>query len=213
MLRKLLLACGILSSVLYVALNIIVPLYWPAYNSASQTVSELSAVGAPTRTMWLWLCTPYTVLVIAFAFGVWQSAKSNRRLRIAAGLLIAYGAFGILWPFAPMHLRETLAAGGSTISDTIHITLGAVTEVIYLLALGFAAAALGKAFRIYSIATFVVLLAFGALTFLEAPNVGLNKPTPYIGIWERINIGIFLLWVVVLAILLMRKASGNFQKT
>jgi len=69
-------------------------------------------------------------------------------------LLIAYGALGFLWPFAPMHLRETLAAGGRTFSDTMHIALGVVTEILYLLALGFAAAALGKRFRLYSIATF-----------------------------------------------------------
>ena len=203
--QKALLIYGILSSVLYVALNIFVPMQWPAYNSVSQTVSELSAVGAPTRPLWVWLCIPYTLLMIAFAWGVWKSASRNRPLRIAGGLMIAYGALGIIWPFAPMHLRETLAAGGATFSDTVHISLGAVTEILYLFALGFAAAAFGKQFRFYSIATFAVLLIFGVLTFLDAPGVGANRPTPLIGVWERINIGIFLLWVVVLAIVLLRK--------
>jgi hypothetical protein len=203
-LRRVLLICGILSSLLYVAVNIIVPMYWPAYDIASQTVSELSAIGAPTRTLWLVLCTPYTVLIIAFAFGVWISAQGNRPLRVAGGLLVAYGALGVLWPFAPMHLRETLAAGGGTFSDTMHIALGAVTEMLYLAALGFAARAFGRQFRIYSIATFLVLFIFGALTFADAPNVGKNLPTPLIGVWERINIGVFLLWVIVLAIILLR---------
>ena len=204
MTNKVLLICGIVSSVLYIALNIFVPMQWPAYNSASQTVSELSAVGAPTRSLWVWLCIPYTLLVIAFAWGVWKSAGQNRPLRIAGGLMIAYGALGVLWPFAPMHLRETLAAGGATFSDTVHIALGAVTEILYLLALLFAARAFGKSFRVYSIITFIVLLFFGALTFIEAPGVGANEPTPMIGVWERINIGIFLLWMIVLAILLLR---------
>jgi hypothetical protein len=106
-----------------------------------------------------------------------------------------------------MHLRETLAAGGGTISDTMHIALGAVTEVLYLLALGFAAAALGKKFRIYSIGTFVILLFFGVLTVLEAPGVAANEPTPLIGVWERINIGVFLLWVIVLALMLLRESQ------
>ncbi len=171
MTNKVLLICGIVSSVLYVALNIFVPMQWPAYNSASQTVSELSAVGAPTRSLWVWLCIPYTLLVIAFAWGVWKSAGQNRPLRIAGGLMIAYGALGVLWPFAPMHLRETLAAGGATFSDTVHIALGVVTEILYLLALLFAARAFGKSFRVYSIITFIVLLFFGALTFIEAPGV------------------------------------------
>lgn len=205
MLRKILLICGIIASLHYIAINIFVPAQFPGYSIASQTVSELSAVGAPTRTLWILLCIPYTLLMIAFAWGVWKSAGGNRPLRIAGGLLIAYAAIGILWPFAPMHLRETLAAGGETFSDTMHIALGIVTEIIFLLALGFTAAALGKQFRLYSIATLVILLVFGVLTFLEAPHVAENRPTPLIGVWERINIGVFLLWVVVLGIVLLRK--------
>lgn len=205
--QKALLVCGILSSLWYVAITIFVPLQWPDYDSASQTVSELSAVGAPTRMLWIVLSSPYTFLVIAFSWGVWRSAGGNRRLRIAGGLMIAYGALGIIWPFAPMHLRETLAAGGSTFSDTVHIALGAVTEILYLFALGFAAAAFGRLFRLYSIATFIVLLVFGTLTFLDAPGIATNQATPFIGIWERINIGVFLGWMVVLAIILLRRRN------
>lgn len=207
---KMLLLCGILSSLLYFAINIYVPTQWKEYSVASQTVSELSAVDAPTRTLWSWLCAPYTLLVIAFAFGVWRSAGPNRPLRVAGTLMIAYGALGIIWPFAPMHLRDTLAAGGATFSDTLHLALGAVTEILYLLALGFAAAAFGRRFRIYSILTFAILLVFGILTFRDAPGVAANRPTPLIGIWERINIGAFLLWMVVLAFILLRQ--GNKKK-
>ena len=44
------LICGIASSLLYVAMNVFVPMQWEGYSSASQTVSELSAIGAPTRS-------------------------------------------------------------------------------------------------------------------------------------------------------------------
>ena len=202
-LRKGLLICGILSSLIYVVINIVVPMQWREYNIISQTVSELSAIGAPTRQLWFWLCLPYSPLMVAFALGVRKSAKNNPPLRITAGFMIAYSALGFIWPFAPMHLRETLAAGGATLSDTAHLALGAVTELLYLLALGFAAAAFGKKFRLYSIATFVILLIFGVLTFLEAPHVSANQPTPLIGVWERINIGVFLIWVVLLAVILL----------
>lgn len=209
--KKLLLCCGVLSSLLYAAIVIVTPLYWPDYNSAAQTISELSAIGAPTRTLWIWLCLPYTLLMIAFAYGVWRFAGQNRPLRIAGALLLAYGALGFVWPFAPMHLRETLAAGKATFSDTLHIALGVVTELLFLLALGFAAAAFGKGFRLYSVGTFAALLIFGILTFMGAPGVGANQPTPLIGLWERINIGLFLLWVIVLAIALLREGSYNIK--
>jgi hypothetical protein len=204
MARRSLLVCGILSSLLYVAMTIFVAMQWETYSSASQTISELSAIGAPTRSLWAVPGAIYTVLVTAFGWGVWKSARRIRALRIAGGLILAYGALGVLWPFAPMHLRETLAAGGGTLSDTIHLVLASVTVLLMLLAISFAATAFGTRFRVYSLATLAILTAFGALTFLDAPRIAANLPTPWIGVWERINIGVFLLWVVVLATTLLR---------
>ncbi|MCU7551382.1 DUF998 domain-containing protein [Chitinophagaceae bacterium LB-8] len=207
--QKALLSCGILSSVLYFAINIIVPLQWEGYSLASRVPSELSAIGAPTRKLWAILATPYTFLILAFGWGVLKAAGENHWLRIAGKLLLAYGALGFLWPFAPMHLRETLAAGGGTFSDTLHKILAAVTNLIYLLALGFSAAALGKRFRVYSIVTLALVLVFGVLTFKEVSGVAKNEPTPLIGVWERIDIGLFLIWVVVLAIVLLQEQRNK----
>ena len=55
MVRKVLLNCGILSSLLYVAMNVLGAMQWEGYNTASQTVSELSAIGAPSRPLWVLL--------------------------------------------------------------------------------------------------------------------------------------------------------------
>jgi hypothetical protein len=62
---KLLLACGILSPLLFVAMNVFVPRLFDGYSLASQTVSELSAIGAPTRPLWVWLGTVYCLLFAA----------------------------------------------------------------------------------------------------------------------------------------------------
>jgi hypothetical protein len=142
------------------------------------------------------------VLITAFAIGVWKSTGRNRPVRIVAGLILAYASLGLLWPFAPMHQREVLAAGGGTASDTLHQALAAVTVFLMFLAIGFGATAFDTRFRVYSIVTIVVLLAFGGMTFLEAPRLQLNLPTPWIGLWERINISVFLLWIVMLATVL-----------
>jgi uncharacterized membrane protein len=76
--------------------------------------------------------------------------------------------------------------------------------LLMLLAIGFGAAAFGKRFRLYSIATILMLVVGGVLTGLDQPRMEANLPTPWMGVWERINIGVFLLWVVVLAIALLR---------
>ena len=196
-----LLVCGILSSLLYVAMNVFVPMQWEGYSVASQTVSELSAIGAPTRSLWALLGTIYTALVTLFGLGVWISAGRNRPLRIAGALVLAYGVIGLFWP--PMHLRGS----ERSLTDTLHIAFAIVTVLLMMLAIGFGAAAFGKRFRRYSVATLVILVACGALTGLDGPRIAANLPTPWVGVWERINIGVFLLWVVVVAIALLHRPN------
>jgi hypothetical protein len=197
MLRRVLLICGIASSLLYGAM--ITAIRYEGYSLVSQVPSELTAIGAPTGSLWAALGAIYTVLIAAFGWGVLKSAGRNRPVRIVGGLILAFASLGLLWPFAPMHQRDVLAAGGGAAGDTLHVALGAVTVILTFLTIGFGAAAFGKRFRLYSIVSVVVLLAFGALTFLEAPRLQSNLSTPWIGLWERISISVFLLWVVVLA--------------
>ena len=179
---KTLLVCGIVSSLLYGAM--IGAIRFEGYSRISQVPSELTAIGAPTRPLWMLLGAVYTVLVTAFGWGVWKAAGRSRALRIVGGLILAYGSLGLLWPSAAMHQRDVLAAGGGTLSDTAHVVLGGVTVFLMFLAIGFGATAFGKRFRLYSIASIVVLLAFGGLTFLEAPRLQANLPTPWIGLWS-----------------------------
>jgi hypothetical protein len=205
--RKASLVCGIGSSLLYAAMMWLIR--YEGYSPISQVPSELTAIGAPTQALWARLGSIYTVLVIAFGLGVWKSAGGNRPLRIAGGLILAYASLGLLWPFAAMHQREVLANGGATWSDTAHLVLGGVTVLLMFLAIAFGATAFGKWFRRYSSATIAALLVFGGLTFLEAPRLQANLPTPWIGLWERINISVFLLWIVVLASALWRNVRAR----
>lgn len=207
--RKALLACGAASSLLYVAMNVFVAMQWEGYSSASRTVSELSAVGAPTRPLWVALAFGYTGLVISFGFGVLAAAGNRRPLRIVGALLIAYGLTGLVWPFAPMHQRAVLAAGGGNLSDAMHIALTMVTIPLMLLAMGFGASAFGRRFRLYSFATMAFLVAFGILVGMDAPRISADLPTPMIGVWERIDIALFLAWVVLLAVTLLRDQAGQ----
>jgi hypothetical protein len=200
-----LLVCGVVSALLYAALLIFIPMLWQDYSSASQTVSELSAIDAPTRPVWVKLALIWTLLYAAFGVGVWLSAGPRQSLRVAGALVIAAAGIGLFWP--PMHQRAVLAAGKGTLTDTLHIAWTMANGLLTLLAVGFTAAGLGKAFRVYSIATMGTLIAAGALTSIDAPRVQANLPTPWIGVWERINIAAWLVWVVVLAVILSRQEA------
>jgi len=207
--RKALLVCGVASSLLYALM--IWGIRYEGYSPISQVPSELTAIDAPTQALWTRLGWIYTLLITAFGIGVWKSAGGNCAVRSVGGLILAQASLGLLWPFAPMHKREVLAAGGGTTSDTLHQVLAAVTVFLMFLAIGFGATAFGKRFRLYSIVTIVVLLWFGGLTFFEAPRLQMNLPTPWIGLWERINISVFLLWVVTLAPLLWRTPTAKAE--
>lgn len=202
---KTLLTCGILSSLWYIGINIFVPLKYSGYSAVSLTVSELSAIDAPTRILWVLLALPYPLLFMLFGWGVLKTSRGNRSLIITAGLIIVYSIFNFYWP--PMHQREVIAMGGGTLTDTLHIVWSMITLLFMMLIMGFGSASLEKLFRFYTIATWAIFVGFGILTWLESPAIEKNLPTPRIGVWERINIGAFMLWIIVLAIILLRKEN------
>ncbi|MBL0743022.1 DUF998 domain-containing protein [Chryseolinea lacunae] len=191
--EKILLTCGILSSCWYVAINIYVPLRYKGYSLSSLTISELSALGSPTRTLWLLAVIPYLILFAAFGWGLLKTSQQKSPLRKIGALILAYCFFNGYWP--PMHARGE----EPTLTDTLHIVWAAVTVILMLVIMALGAKAFGKAFRWYTILSILFLIVFGALTSLEAPNIPVNKPTPMIGVWERINIGIYLCWIAALS--------------
>ena len=141
--------------------------------------------------------------MIPFGWGVWLSSGNNRKLQVAGVMVLIYGFSDFFWP--PMHLREALAAGEGSMTDTMHIVFAMKTIALMLLIIGFGAAALGKKFRLFSIICIVIFIVFGILIGLDSPGISANLPTPRLGIWQRINIGVFLLWIAVFAIRLLPK--------
>jgi Protein of unknown function (DUF998) len=205
-----LLACGIGSSATYVAANVAGALRGGGYSSVNQSVSELTAIDAPSRPVALPLFVASDVLALGFGSGVVTSAGRNRPLRVAGWLLVGVGAVDVVSPFTPMHTREVLAAGGDTWTDKAHLTVVAATTLQIMGAMGFAAAAFGKGFRNYSVASLVTMLVAGGLTGTQKNAVAANLPTPWNGVYERTSIGVYLLWMSVLAAVLLR-ASGPAQ--
>ena len=202
--RRLLLGCGIVSSLLYVAANMLGARRWREYSPSSQTVSELSAIEAPSRPPVVRLLAAHGALVIPFGVGVIESAGRTRALRVTGVMLVGLGASDLAAPFFPMHRREALARGEGSGTDTMHIAVTGVNSLLILLAIGWASTAFGQGFRRYSVATMLTLVVTGGLTATQARKLEADLPTPWAGVTERISIGGYLLWQVVLATLLLR---------
>lgn len=211
--REALLKCGAASTLVYAAADMIGGLLYPGYSFSSQMVSELMAIGAPSERFVDPLFLLFGVLMMAFGVGVFREGSgANRRLEVTGAILAAYGAIGLTGPtLFEMHPRGS----SGTESDTPHIVLTAVLVLLTVAAMGFAAFALGKRFRIYSLGTLLTVVLFGVLAAPSGTRLAAGEPTPGFGILERINIYASLLWIAVLSIALLRRptiARGGYRK-
>ncbi len=198
--RKILLACGILFSVVHFGADIFSAASLEGYSYINQAVSELSAIGAPTRPLLVVTGLVIDVLLIAFAAGIWLSAGPKRSLRTTAILVASWGLIGLPGSFFSMHERGT----ASLTADVGHLVLTSLTVLLILLSVGFASNAGGRGFRIFSIAMIMTMLVFGVIGAPQASAVAAGQPTPWLGLIERVNFYAPGVWALVLAVILLR---------
>jgi CubicO group peptidase (beta-lactamase class C family)/hypothetical membrane protein len=206
-LRSVVLLCGVLSSLLYVATDIIGGMRYDGYSFASQAVSELMAIGAPSERVVDPLFILYGALIIAFGVGVLREAASRSRLRRLTGAgLIGYGAIGLTGPtLFEMHQRGTSNLQG----DLPHIIVTGVMVVLTFIVIGTAAFAFGKRFRLYSFGTLLVMIVAGAAAGPFGARLAAGEPTPGFGNIERIDIYTSLIWIAVFAVALLRRPQAR----
>jgi CubicO group peptidase (beta-lactamase class C family) len=205
MVQQALLACGIVSSVLYAATDVLGGMLYEGYSFTAQAISELMARGAPSESLVDPLFIIYGLLLLAFGAGVIrESAGKNRALGFAGGLLIANAALGLA---GPTLFEMDQRGAGSLQGDLPHIILTTALVLLLLAAIAFGAFAFGRRFRIYSFATLIVVMAFGALAGSYGARLAAGEPTSGFGILERIGIYAVLLWVAVFSVALVRRTA------
>lgn len=205
LLLRALLTCGALSSLVYVVTDVVGAQSYPGYDYAAQAISEMSAIGAPTTDLLAPYYRTFSVLFLAFAAGVWLEGSTRPCLRWSAGFLIAVAVVGIGFSVFPMNARGV----ERTKSDTMHLLIAGATMLLLSGAILSGAKAFGRSFQRYSAATVIVMLVFFALTLLDAPNVAADRPTPHMGLNERICMIAWLLWIAVFSIQLHRAISHS----
>ena len=187
--------CGIAASAIYIANDLICAALYPGYSMRDQAISELSAIGAPTKRIWDNIGLVYGVLMLAFAMGVLRLPARGRALRSTGWLLFAFAMTGALWAIVPMNQR----GADMTWQDVGHLVVSAASVLLILSYIGVGAFALRDRFLRYSVATFIAFLVTAGLTFALAPRLAANEPTPWLGLIERIMIYSYLLWVAIFA--------------
>jgi hypothetical protein len=204
--KNALLICGLLAPLIYVGSDILAGLSWAGYSFASQAVSELRGIGAPTRTFLIPILFVYAILEILFGLGIWKVVGPKKVLRTIGALLIGLGMLDLMGPLFAMNINEAVGS----VTNITHIMVTILTLIILLLMVGLGSFTEGKWFHLYSIITLLTIITFGTLTFLQVPKLAANQSAPWFGIYERINIYSYMLWLGVLALKLSKVAKRNF---
>jgi len=204
--RKLFLACGLWSSLLYVATDLTAASWYAGYSITDQNYSELLASGTPTRSPMILVSIAYNLLVAAFAAGVWTSARPKRTAHITGAVMAGYAALSLV---TPLFFQIDMRGAEATSRGSLHGPMTAVMSLFILLSMGFGAFLLGRRFRFYSFATIVIVVIFGILTGLQAPRLITGQSTPWMGFTERINIYATMMWFAALAIGLLKMGKGQ----
>jgi hypothetical protein len=207
MFRRLLLGCGVLSSLTYLAADISGALVWDGYSYVDQTVSELAALGTPSRPIVLPIFMAYNILVLVFAAGA-ASYFEDHRLRKSSWCLAGIAVLGIVSGLFPIEQRS---AGPINFNGTVHIALVGATVILIVMAMAFGARLAGQRFYLYTIATIVVTLLSGVIAGFFGGRMAANLPTPFMGVAERVSIFSYLAWVAVLAAVLLQTPSPHRQ--
>ena len=204
-LTRLLLACGIAGALLFVAMDWIASFWlYPGYDFTSQQVSELSAIGAPSRNTWMALGFPHAALTFAFAYGVWRASAGRWSLAITAALLALFALNSFLWGWvAPMHMRGV----AFTATDTLHIVFTVVAVVLMVGFMTIGARPFGRRLRWFSGLTVAAMLICGGIVGTQVPAIAQGLPTPWMGLVERVSVYAPSLWMAVLAMALLGESQ------
>ncbi len=208
-LTRALLSCGVFYALAYVLLNdVVAAALYPGYDRLDQAVSELSATAAPSKPFLQAMLPVFTFLLAGFATGIWRAAGPQRALRAAAVLVFGSTVVGVAWLFFPMTSREAMTVGAPmTANDVGHLVLSGLTVSLILAEMTLSAVALGRWFRLLAAASAGVLLTFGVLMSRLAPHTA-EGHTPLMGLYERIMLGGWLVWMATFALVLMRRLKA-----
>lgn len=195
---------GFIASLLYIITDIAATNMYQGYNSNSQAVSELFAIGAPTANFVVPLFSTCSIFYLLLSVGIFCYAKTNKVLRFLSFMVLLNAINCLfLWNFFPMHMRDV----EKTFTDTMH-TILAINPFI-LISLFIGTIFFKGWFRLYSIFTIAVLICMASISFSFVTPLINHQPTPGMGLTERIAQYAHQTWHAVLGIYLFKLSKAQ----
>lgn len=188
---------GVLSAVVYWAHVILGGILWPEYNHVTQTISELTADGAPNAGLLRILTTVYGLLAMLFAVSLFffaRERKMRKTVKTGAALLIVMEAVSFFgYMIFPLN-------GGTMMQNSGHLVVTAVVVLCtiacgFLIGIGFKKTEGFKKTGVFILVCAVIMVISGGFS-----PVAMANGLPFGGIVERINIFALQLWIAVLSV-------------
>lgn len=189
--------------------------YDPGYSQLHNTMSALGISSSPVSgiisTWWILL----GFLMILFAFGLGKAFDfNNKYVKIATLLLVLYGmgeGFGS-GIFKADHVKNSLTESG-----IIHEIMGGIgiTSILLLpLAMNkVIPRTKSPGFHILSLGVFFVGVFFLVKFLVRIIPQETNEVSHYKGLWQRLFILDYYLYMLVIAVIMIKKQQVGHQKT
>lgn len=201
--RRLAAAAGLAAPAIYTATVIVGARLTPGYTHTARAISALTDADAPARVILSGAFVAYDLCLLAFALGLPRTgiAGSRRGLRLTAAMLagVALAGIGMSTAFPSPEPGGVIPASG-----WVHIALAAVASLGSMAAVAaFAAAVHARpGWRIVARLSWIALAVILVSGIWAASAAAARSPV--MGLAERVTIGTFMAWLLMVALALLR---------
>ncbi|MFC1956770.1 DUF998 domain-containing protein [Chloroflexota bacterium] len=197
-LNKAFAVCGIIAPIFYLLMAVIGGALILGYSHLSETVSELLVAGAPNRPLLATLMIISSVLGILFPIGLHRGINEGKGSKVGPAFLIIASVLTLFTTYFPQD------PGGPpvTFAGTVHVVL--IIPMVILSLGAFLAFwrrlksdSRWSGYDKYSLVTFIIAIPLGVIS-------AVSLDSPYVGLLERLSVGVILQWGFFMAIKLFR---------
>ncbi|MCL2169017.1 MAG: DUF998 domain-containing protein [Defluviitaleaceae bacterium] len=172
---------GIVSFVSYAAAVVLAPLAYPDYDWLSQAVSDLSAAGAPSLTLWNQLSSLYGIAGITCIMMVCVAIQGKHSKILRLGIYVFAAMF---WVSIAGYTAFPLSEDGGTFQDTMHLV---VTGIVVAFSITSLALIMIGGYRKKAFVSLAVCATI-ALTLMFIGAIGTAAAPPeFFGLFQRFS--------------------------
>lgn len=184
---------GCLAFASYISAVIIGGIFYPGYNHLVQAISELTFKQAPNQLLIQPLFWVYNISLLLFSLYLflWSDHRLVKVTSVLLNLCAISGVLMLLFPQDPINTQLTTAGFIHLVSAGV----AALTTLVSVLIISIHYWKTKYKIKYISLLSFLVILIFGPIT-ASAPKL----IPAYFGIFERITIGTFMIWLMAFSL-------------